>query len=225
MKNLFSFVTDRVIAGLLVVAPVYLACLLLLKAMKGLLGLMAPLAQVLPESVPAEDLIALIFVLLICLLVGIAIRTPMGQRVRNHLDNSLFRKIPGYSLLRSLTQRLAGETQDQTWESALVEIEDALVPGFIIEELVDGRLTVFVPSVPTPMAGAVYILTPDRVHRLDVPFTQAIMTISKWGSGCKDLVAAMKQSGEPLLRPLGSPAAERTSKRNEERPPSSLGAA
>jgi uncharacterized membrane protein len=225
VRSLLSYVSDRVIAGLLVVAPVYLACLLLLKAMQTLLSLMAPLAKALPESVPAENLIALIFVLLICLLVGIGVRTPMGQQVRNHLDRSLFRRIPGYSLLRSLTQRLAGETQDQTWESALVEIEDALVPGFIIEELVDGRLTVFVPSVPTPMAGAVYILTPDRVHRVDVPFTQAIMTVSKWGSGCKNLVAAMKQREEPLFRPLGSPAAEQTSKRNEERPPSSLGAA
>jgi len=31
--------------------------------------------------------------------------------------------------------------------SALVEIEDALVPGFIIEEFEDGRYTVFVPSI------------------------------------------------------------------------------
>jgi len=117
----------------------------------------------------------------------------MGRAIRNRLDRSLFQKIPGYSLLRSLSQRLAGETQDQAWDAALIEIEDALVPGFIIEELADGRFTVFVPSVPTPMAGAVYVLSPDRVHRLDVPFTQAVTTISKWGSGCGNLVAAMNQ--------------------------------
>jgi hypothetical protein len=50
----------------------------------------------------------------------------------------------------------------------------------------------FVPSVPTPFAGAVFILTPERVHPLDVPFTQAIKSISRWGSGSKELVAAMK---------------------------------
>ena len=48
------------VAGFVVVAPVYLACLLLLKGMKTLLGLMAPVAKVLPKSVPAENLIALI---------------------------------------------------------------------------------------------------------------------------------------------------------------------
>ena len=68
----------------------------------------------------------------------------------------------------------------------MVEIEDALVPAFIIEELEDGRFTIFVPSVPTPFAGAVYVLGPERVHMIDVPFTQAIKTITQWGSGSRD---------------------------------------
>ena len=76
----------------------------------------------------------------------------------------------------------------------LAEIEDALVPAFIIEEFEDGRFTVFVPSVPTPLAGAVYILSRDRVHALDVPFTQAIQSISRWGAGSKELVAAMTKA-------------------------------
>ena len=90
------------------------------------------------------------------------------------METVFFERLPGYSLLRSLTQRLAGDSEEQTWKPALVEIEDALVPAFIIEELDDGRFTVFVPSVPTPLAGAVYVLRRERVHILEVPFTQAI---------------------------------------------------
>jgi hypothetical protein len=59
----------------------------------------------------------------------------------------------------------------------------------------DGRLTVFVPSVPTPLAGAVYIIDRARVHMLDIPFTDAIRSISRWGAGSKDLVAAMRLPG------------------------------
>jgi uncharacterized membrane protein len=87
---------------------------------------------------------------------------------------------------------LAGKDEENVWQPALAEIEDALVPAFIIEELEDGRLTVFVPSVPTPFAGAVYVLGRERVHPVDVPFTQAIRAVSRWGSGSKELVAAMK---------------------------------
>jgi hypothetical protein len=36
------------------------------------------------------------------------------------------------------------------------------------------------------------------VHLLDVPFTQAIKSISRWGSGSKELIASMhKGAGTP----------------------------
>jgi hypothetical protein len=40
----------------------------------------------------------------------------------------------------------------------LAEIEEALVPAFIIEVLDDGRYTIFVPSAPPPLAATVSIL-------------------------------------------------------------------
>lgn len=52
----------------LVLAPAYLACLLLLKAMKTILNLIAPVGKVLPQSVLAENLIAIILVLVAFLL-------------------------------------------------------------------------------------------------------------------------------------------------------------
>ena len=94
-----------------------------------------------------------------------------------------------------MTQQLAGSAQEKVWKPALAEIEDALVPSFIIEELSDGRYTVFVPSIPTPLAGAVYVLPRERVHPVDVPFTQALQTVSRWGSGAGALVAAMERKG------------------------------
>ena len=192
MKQFKTFVVSRLVAGVLVLAPIYLAALLLLKAMKSLAGLVKPIAHLLPQWLPADQILSLSLVLAICFLVGIAVRTPTGRATWERIESSAFQRIPGYSIFRSLTQRLAGEGRDTTWKPVLAEIEEALVPAFIIEELEDGRFTVFVPSVPTPLAGAVYILTSDRVHPLNVPFTQAIRAVSRWGAGSKDLVAAME---------------------------------
>jgi hypothetical protein len=80
---------------------------------------------------------------------------------------------------------MAGESQEHAWQPALAEIEEGLVPAFIIEELEDGRFTIFVPSVPTPFAGAVYVLSRERVHPLDIPFTQAIQAVSRWDQAQK----------------------------------------
>jgi uncharacterized membrane protein len=195
MKFAREFVTNAVIGGVLVVVPVYLAVLLLLQGMKAVGQLVRPVAMLLPEWLPAVDLLSLLLVLAVCFFVGLAVRTRAGRALRERMEVSFFGRIPGYALFRSLTQRLAGKTDETVWQPALVEIEDALVPAFIIEEHEDGRFTVFVPSVPTPLAGAVYILTPERVHAIDVPFTQALQSISRWGSGSKHLVAAMKVPG------------------------------
>jgi uncharacterized membrane protein len=191
LKRALVFVGRSLIAGLLIVTPIYLAVLLLLKAMKSVVGLVRPLALLLPDSLPAEMLLSLLLVLVLCFVVGAAVQTSAGRALRERFETTFFEKIPGYALFRSLTQQLVGRGEENVWKPALAEIEDALVPSFIIEELVDGRYTVFIPSIPTPLAGAVYVLDRVRVHPLDVPFTQALRTVSRWGSGAKDLVAAM----------------------------------
>jgi uncharacterized membrane protein len=193
MKPIWEFVKNTLVGGLLVVVPLYLAVLLLLKAMQTVAGLVRPVAKLLPPALPAENLLSLLLVLGICFLLGLALRARTGRAIRERIEQSLFERIPGYALIRSLTQRLAGESRENVWQPALAEIEEALVPAFIIEELEDGRFTVFVPSIPTPLAGAVYVLSRARVHPLDVPFTQAIQTVSRWGAGAKTLVAAMRK--------------------------------
>lgn len=198
MKQVGRFVVGSFIAGLLVVVPVYLAILLLLKAMNSVIGLVRPIASLLPEWFPAEKILSLVLVVILCFLIGMAIRTRIGRANLERAERSLFQRLPGYALIRSLTQQLAGNTAERAWKPALVEIEDALVPAFVIEEFEDGRYTVFVPSVPTPFAGAVYILPSHRVHVVDVPLTQAVKSVTRWGSGSKELVAAM--AAEPARK-------------------------
>ena len=195
MKNPVKFVATALIGGLLVVAPIYLAVLLLLKAMKSVVGLVRPLALLLPDWFPAEKALSLLLVLMICFVIGIVVKTRAGRVARERIDRAFFERIPGYALIRSLTQQMAGDSQERAWKPALAQIEEALVPAFIIEEFPDGRYTVFVPSIPTPLAGAVYVLDRKRVHPLDVPFTQALQVISRWGSGARELVAAMERVG------------------------------
>ena len=113
------------------------------------------------------------------------------------MERSLFDRMPGYAVLRSLTQQLAGSGPDQVWKPALAEMGDSLVPAFIIEELADGLCTIFVPGVPAPLSGGIQIVPRKRVHPLDVPFMQAVKVISRWGSGSRELVEAMKSQSAP----------------------------
>ena len=82
MKYAREFITSTVVGGLFVVVPVYLAALLLLKGMKSVGTLVRPFAALVPDWIPAENFFALILILVVCFVVGLAVRTPSGRSVR-----------------------------------------------------------------------------------------------------------------------------------------------
>jgi uncharacterized membrane protein len=223
MKPLAEFTKTTLVGGLLIILPIYVALLLLLKAAKGLLGLLEPVSS----RIPAEQfrgIAAILLLVVICFVVGIIVRTGPGLRAKNAVEQAVFEKMPGYTFLRGLTKRLTGSSEEQTLQPALVEIEEALVPAFIVEELEDGSYTVLVPSAPTPMAGSIYILPRERVHPVAISFTTAIGVFSKWGTGAGEFVRAMKTVpvAPPATQPRPQPAGSLHYAASRDGPPSLL---
>jgi hypothetical protein len=122
----------------------------------------------------------------------------VGRWAREAIERKFLRRIPGYTIVRDLADQIAGDQGQKAWKPVLVEMEDGLVPAFMIEELADGLCTVFVPAVPTPLTGAVFILDRRRIHVLDIPFTQAIKTVTHWGEGAGQLIEAMRDRENTL---------------------------
>jgi uncharacterized membrane protein len=200
MKTLVKFLKVTLVGGLLVVLPLWVSLLLLLKAINGALKLLLPIAKLLPQTIVHEKVVALGLLLLICFVVGLITRTRSGQRVGHWISENILSRIPGFALIRGVTRQFTGDKAEDLFQPALVEIEEALVPAFIIEKHADGQFTVFVSSSPTPMAGAIYILKPERVHPVDVPLRKAMVCVTKWGTGAAEMRAAMR-SANPSRSP------------------------
>src|SRR5215471_13137616 len=193
MKALAEFAKTTLIGGILVILPIYVSLLLVGKAVAGLLALLKPITAGIPASFESREILAFIVLFALCFIAGLIVRTGPGLRAKNALERVVLERLPGYALLRGLTGRIAGQADEASFAPALVEIEDALVPALIIEELENGACTVLVPSVPTPMAGALYILPRERVHPVDVPFATALKVFSKWGTGAGEFVRTMQR--------------------------------
>jgi uncharacterized membrane protein len=187
MRGLAELIKTTLVGGLFVVLPIYLAILLLVKTLAGVLSLLSPVTAAIPAGAQFRQAIALLIVMAVCVAAGIVVRTRRGLRAKRVFERRVLERIPGYTLLRGLAERVAGEEREGAFRPALIEVEDALAPGFIIEELEDGRYTVLIPSVPTPAAGSLFIMPRHRVHPVNVPFTQAVTVISKWGAGAGEL--------------------------------------
>ncbi len=204
MRTLAEFSRTTLIGGVLVILPIYVAVLLLAKTVAGLLALLRPVTEQVPASVEFRQIVAVVLLVSVCFLVGLIVRTGPGLRAKNACERALLEKLPGYTFMRGLFKRLAGKGEEQTLQPALVEMEEALVPALIVEELEDGSYTVLVPSAPTPMAGNVYILPRERVHPVDIPLAKAIGVFSKWGTGAGEFVRAMHD--QPIVQKDTTPA-------------------
>ena len=194
MKRFRDFLTTALVGGVLIVVPSYLAILLALKGVKSLGRLARPLANLYTAgpSQTAETALALLMMLIICLAIGVAVLSRPGRAVRERIETSVLAKIPAYSLVRDLTQQLAGQGDESAWRPALAEMGGGLMLAFIIEELEDGRYTVFIPGVPSPIRGSVYVLARERVRPLEASFAQTVHALSRWGSGVGRLVAGVE---------------------------------
>src|SRR5581483_719008 len=106
MKKRLAFVGEAFLSGFLIVVPLYLAVLLLLRGMKTVAGLVKPIALLIPDSIPAEKALSLLLLLAIFLLVGIGVRARWGRMARDRIEKTFFERIPGYTLLRSLTYKI-----------------------------------------------------------------------------------------------------------------------
>jgi len=186
MKAIWKFISNTLIGGLLVLLPAYLAILLIVKGIKGLTQLVKPIVNLLPVGVEHHAVVALLIVVLASFIVGLAVRTWPGRPLGRWLDKGVLDRIPGYTFIRGLLGRTFGDKSAE-FRVAFIEFDDNTALGYVVEEHEDGNYTVFMPSSPTPFSGTVLLMPPQRVHIVDVPFTQAFSSMAKWGTGVREV--------------------------------------
>jgi len=83
MKQVREFVVSSFVSGLVIVVPLYLSVLLILKAMQAVAGVVRPIAKLLPEWFPAEQVLSLLLVLIVCFLIGVAVRAELVAAMKD----------------------------------------------------------------------------------------------------------------------------------------------
>lgn len=190
MRAMSRVVTTTALGGLLFLLPVVVVLWLATQAFGLAQRVLAPAAHLVPAGniagIAAANVAAVALLVALCFIAGLAARTAMGQNFNRRLEHAILGRIPGFTLAKSAAQGLMGLQGGGDVQSAFAMVEDAWVPAFVMEQHANGDLTVFVPSVPTPAAGTVYILEPARVRLLpDVSVTAMVSVVMRLGVGLR----------------------------------------
>lgn len=189
-----AFLRRTILGGLFVVLPMILIATLLKHAIVAIHEALEPFTAKLPFDPLFPGMWAVLTLILLSFLAGLILQIGPVRRLARRCNDWLAERFPLYRLLSGFGENLLEKSGNQPIKAAFAEIENALVPAFVVEELEDGRYVVFVPRAPSPIQGTIYILTRERVHLVDVGVGRVARCVSHWGVGSKELVKAMRKS-------------------------------
>lgn len=186
MKKKPNAFRTTVLGGLIFLVPFVVVLLILGKAFAITRAAAAPIAGAIGiDHVGAFALIDLLAVLLlvgVCWLAGHLATSRRGRALYEAFDEKLLNLFPRYGFVKSMTESLAAGKDQVTLPVVLVRFDDQSQLGFEVERS-DVQVVVFLPGSPDPWSGAVSLVSPDRVQRLDVDFKTAVKSIRLLGRG------------------------------------------
>lgn len=197
MKAIADFIKSTLVGGFFVILPMLIIYLLLKEAFGVVLALASPIVDLMPASWMEGDwapqVLALLLMILISFVLGMVLRYGLTQRLVEGFENKLLNKLPGYTIIRSLTRRFSGQEDDEVFRPALMAMPmDSQVVVFVIEEHASGEYTVLVPASPTPGVGNILIVPAERIQLLDASTAAVFDALSRWGEGLKDVLPGNK---------------------------------
>jgi uncharacterized membrane protein len=200
MKQIVDFLKTTVIGGLFVLLPVLLLFMLLAEALQLVVALATPIADLFPKGVfdqaEAPVLIALILIVGVSFLLGLALRSAALSRLGSWTERTVLSRLPVYTVLKRLTKGFAKEEAAAFKPGLLISKEGWREIAYVIEDHGDGHLTVLVPWAPTAFSGSVKVVSRDRVEMLDANLGDVSKVLSLWGMGTRDLLGKSSATGK-----------------------------
>ena len=195
MKRLRSFVSITLIGGFMVILPIAIFLWLVEWLLSLVRELIQPLSHWLVEQTEftnqIADILGVLSLLCAFFLIGLFIKTSVGEWVHDQLDAWLKRLAPGYKTIREVvSQLLGGEGNTSLLKGEVCRAylmgRDAgvSVTAIVTAKHANGDYTVYVPTAPIPTSGFVYHLSPGCVDLLPhVGVEEAMRTVIACGSG------------------------------------------
>ncbi|HEX7107680.1 MAG TPA: DUF502 domain-containing protein [Aestuariivirga sp.] len=191
-----------IVGGLLFLLPIVLVSIILGYAMQLAGKVAQPIAKLLPDAVVGIGgitIFAALVLVLFSFLAGLVASTAAGQRIMRRFEDSILGNLPQYQLMKSMAEGLAKVESTKGVKPVLVSVDGGWQIGYILEELENGWVAVFLPQAPTPMSGNVMYLPADRVRPLGITMVQAMAVVKRMGVGSSEALR-----GADLTPPAGA---------------------
>lgn len=176
-----------VLGGLLFLVPFAVIVVVLGKTYQVSMMVAGPLDKVIPidsvAGVAFVNVVAILLIILVCYLAGLAARRGFLANKMETLDGFLVDVLPGYAIAKGMIGSVAKEDDIASLLSpVLVRFDDYDQIAFEIERD-ENRAVIFLPGAPSTWSGSTVVVEVRRVQKLNIPTHQAVKLMRVLGRG------------------------------------------
>ena len=187
MRALSNFLKTTIVGGIVFLLPVAIILIAVQQLLRVAKRISEPIAAHFPDAsllgVGVRGIIAAAVLVAVAFIAGLIARTSAGRRIKDWVESSLLGGLPQYQMVKSMAAGFAQIESAEDLKPALINVEEGWQIGYLLEELDNGWVCVFLPDSPTPMSGATLLLPGIRVRPLDMPMTDAMQLVKRMGLG------------------------------------------
>ena len=214
LQQVRSFLFTAIIGGLVVILPVTLLIWLLRSAVVLIARFLGPIKNLL--HLPEEwagwlvDLGAFAIAILIFFLIGVIMQTRIGKLFFRELEERILAPLPLYTVLRDVVQQITGYGKRTPFRDVVladVYSNPTRMLGFVVDELPEDYLSIFVPTGPNPTNGFIFFCHKSQVTYLDVRPEDAVRVVIGVGTGASTL---FKDNPKAFFNPADQAGSTRT---------------
>src|ERR1700730_1761293 len=144
---MYNFLKTTVLGGVLFLVPVVVLIAILEKALGVAKKVVVPVNDALFQGTVHHaymgDLLALVLLLVLCFLAGLAAKTSFARKSVDALEKKLLAKVPTYDSMKSkFLATLQSQSQEgEAMRPVLARFEDSWQNAFLVERIREGLIT------------------------------------------------------------------------------------
>lgn len=192
MKRVAIFFKATLIRGIVFMLPLLVMLVVIDKALDKLKELATPLADVLPYhslfGIGKAYWAVFLILIFLGLIMGLIAQIQIAAAASNWLEDNLLNRLPGYTFMKQMGESMIGANDTSAYKVVMLDIENSWQLAYLVEEIDDTMIAVYVPSVPSALDGDLFYVPKSRIKETSISYKDSIKLLHSQGRGSKKIM-------------------------------------
>lgn len=192
MKKILVALKNTLLRGIVFTVPILVLVIIFEKAFEKLQEIANPIADLLPYhsvfGIGKAYWAVLLILIFVGLCMGVIARLKVAMDSINWLEDNLLNRVPGYSFMKQMGESMIGADDTSSYKVVLLDIENSWQLAYLVEEIDENMVAVYVPSVPSALDGDLFYVPKARIKQTSISYKDSIRILHSQGRGSKKVL-------------------------------------